>query len=143
MLRDELQEIVDDFTESPRDMRMELLLDYADGLPKLPERYATGQRPLERIRECQTPFGVAIELEHNVVRLFFDAPPQAPTTRGYAGILAAGLDGASPEEIAATPPDVYSRMLLDELITPLRLRGMSAILASVHRQVAQAQASAG
>jgi len=78
------------------------------------------------------------------VHLFFDAPPEAPTTRGYAGILAAGLDGASVDEILETSPDFAMSMGLGELVSPLRLRGMSAILARIKRQVvARTQRSAG
>ena len=36
-----------------------------------------------------------------------------------------------------TPPDFYTEMKLAELISPLRLRGMSAILAAIKRRVAQ------
>ena len=94
-LRPELREIVDEFADSPRELRLELLLDYARSLPPLPERYARDHDRLERVHECQTPFFLAVEVEDGRARLFFDAPPEAPTTRGYAGVLAAGLDGAT------------------------------------------------
>jgi cysteine desulfuration protein SufE len=139
VLRAPLQEIVDDFRMSPRELRLQLLLDHARALPALPDRYAADHGRLERVHECQTPFFLAVELEGEGdgrrVRLFFDAPPEAPTTRGYAGVLAAGLDGATPEEVLATPPDFYTAMGLAELISPLRLRGMGAILARVKRRV--------
>jgi len=43
--------------------------------------------------------------------------------------------GATAEEILATPSDFYTAMGLSELISPLRLRGMGAILGRVKRQV--------
>ena len=135
-LRPELREIVDEFADSPRELRLELLLDYANSLPPLPERYAGDHDRLERVHECQTPFFLAVEVEDGRARLFFDAPPEAPTTRGYAGVLAAGLDGATVEEVLETPPDFYTEMKLAELVSPLRLRGMSAILAAIKRRVA-------
>jgi len=144
MLPPALEEIVEDFRLSPKQMRLEMLLDYSRGLPALPERYANAHELLERVEECQTPFFVAAEIDDGHVHLFFDAPPEAPTTRGYAGILAAGLDGASVDEILETSPDFALSMGLGELVSPLRLRGMSAILARIKRQVvAQTQPSAG
>jgi len=144
MLPPALEEIVEDFRLSPKQMRLEMLLDYSRGLPALPDRYANAPELLERVEECQTPFFVAAEVEDGRVHLFFDAPPEAPTTRGYAGILAAGLDGASVDEILETSPDFAMSMGLGELVSPLRLRGMSAILARIKRQVvARTQRSAG
>jgi cysteine desulfuration protein SufE len=103
-----------------------------------------GHDAMERVEECQTPFFVAVQRDAGgAVRLHFDAPPEAPTTRGYAGVLQEGLSGATAEEILSTPSDFYLRMGLNELISPLRLRGMAAILARVKRQVAGAGAPAG
>lgn len=134
-MRPELEEIIEDFRLSPKQMRLQMLLDYANGLPALPTRYAEAHDTLERVEECQTPFFVAAELDGDRVHLFFDAPREAPTTRGYAGILAEGLDGATVDEILATPPDFALAMGLGELVSPLRLRGMGAILARIKRQV--------
>lgn len=128
---------MDDFAGAPKAFRLEMLLDFANGLAPLPPHLEADHDAMERVEECQTPFFVAVEREDgDRVRLHFDAPPEAPTTRGYAGILQEGLSGASADEILATPSDFYMRMGLAELISPLRLRGMSAILARVKRQVA-------
>ena len=109
-MRPELQSIVDEFADNERDLRLELLLEYANSLPPLPERLLADRGGLERVQECQTPLYVAVEVEDGRVRLFFDAPPEAPTTRGYASVLAAGLDGATVEEVLATPGDFYMQM---------------------------------
>lgn len=113
-----------------------MLLEFARSLPELPEDLARDGGGLEQVHECQTPFFVAVEPRADGrVALHFDAPPEAPTTRGYAGVLSAGLSGATPEEILSTPSDFFTGMGLGELISPLRLRGMGAILANVKRQV--------
>ena len=60
---------------------------------------------------------------------------EAPTTRGFAAILSAGLDGQSAEDILAVPDDFYSDLGLAALISPLRLRGMSAMLARIKKRL--------
>ena len=50
-------------------------------------------------------------------------------------MLAAGLDGATVEEVLETPSDFFVGMKLSELISPLRLRGMGAILAHIKRRL--------
>ena len=143
-MRAELEEIVEDFRVSPKQMRLQMLLDYSRSVPDLPERYAAARETLERVEECQTPFFVATEIDGETVHLFFDAPVEAPTTRGFAGILSAGLDGATVSEVLETSPDFALAMGLGELVSPLRLRGMSAILVRIKRQlVAQTEAQSG
>jgi cysteine desulfuration protein SufE len=71
----------------------------------------------------------------DTVRTFFDCPPEAPTTRAFAGILAEGLAGATTDEILAVPDDLYARMGLGQAISPLRIRGGTAILGRLKRQV--------
>ena len=139
-LRPALQAIVDEFADYERELRLELLLEYADSLPPLPERLLADRGSFERVQECQTPLYVAVEAEDGRVRLYFDAPPEAPTTRGYAAVLYAGLDGATGEELLGTPGDFYVQMKLAELISPLRLRGMSALLGMIKRRVSAATA---
>jgi cysteine desulfuration protein SufE len=141
VLPERLAEVVDEFTDTPRELVVEALLDYAGRVPALPAHLDRGS--LEQVHECQTPFFVAAEVgADGRVRLSFDAPPEAPTTRGFAGILSVGLNGCTAAEVLGTPDDFYVRMGLAEAISPLRLRGMGAILARVKRQV-RAQAAPG
>jgi cysteine desulfuration protein SufE len=131
-----LAEIVDLFaTSEPRD-RLELLLEYSQGLPPLPDAYAEHPERLEPVPECQSPLFVATEIDdERRVHLYVDAPREAPTTRGFAGIMHAGLDGLSAEEVLAVPGDVTERMALAEVVSPLRLRGAAALLGRIQRQV--------
>ena len=131
-----LQRIVDLFAGAPKELRVQALLDYSRQLPPLPPHLAGNRRAMEQVPECQTPFFLATKVEDDGrVKLWFDVPAEAPTTRGFAGILAGGLDGATAEEVLATPNDFYTRMGLAEVISSLRLRGMGAILARLKRQV--------
>lgn len=131
-----LQAIVDEFAECDRTERLDLLLEYANGLPDLPERLA-GQE-LERVHECQTPLFVQAEVDADgPVRLFFAAPDEAPTSKGFAGIIHAGLDGCTVDEVLATPSDFALGMGLAEVVSPLRMRSTGAILARIKRQLVE------
>ncbi|HEX5672432.1 MAG TPA: SufE family protein [Acidimicrobiia bacterium] len=134
-LPERLARIVDVFRSSPREFRVEALLDFSKRLPPLPPELADHREEFERVPECQTPFFLASRLEGDRVRLYFDAPPESPTVRGYAGILVAGLDGETPAAILDVDNDFYLNMGLEEVVTPLRLRGMGAIIARLKQQV--------
>lgn len=130
-----LAEIVDEFAAAPRDVVLEMLLEYADVIPPLPEELA-GREGMEQVPECQTAFFLRAEVNPDrTVTTWFDCPPEAPTTRAFAGILAEGLSGASADEVLAVPDDLYQRMGLAQAISPLRVRGGTAILARLKRQV--------
>ncbi|TQN48704.1 cysteine desulfuration protein SufE [Humibacillus xanthopallidus] len=136
-----LAEIADDFRSASNDLKLQLLLEFSDELPALPERYAGRLDQLERVDECQSPLFLTVEVddgdspEQREVHLFFDAPAEAPTTRGFAGILHEGLDGLSAAEVLAVPDDAPMRFGLAEAVSPLRLRGMVAMLGRIKRQV--------
>ncbi|MEZ2388644.1 SufE family protein [bacterium RCC_150] len=135
-----LAEIVDDFQALTEPERLQLLLEFSRGLPDLPERLLDHPELLEQVVECQSPLFLTIEHEHTpdgvVYRLFFKAPPEAPTTRGFAGVLHEGLDGLTAAEILAVPDDMPEQLGLTRAITPLRMRGMTAMLGRVKRKVA-------
>ena len=81
-LNPRLQEIADDFRSLPDKDRLQLLLEFSQDLPALPERYAGHRDRMEPVPECQTPLFLAVEVEPDeMVHLYFDAPPEAPTTR--------------------------------------------------------------
>ena len=140
-LNPRLQEIADDFRSMPDKDRLQLLLEFSQDLPALPERYAGHRDRMEPVPECQTPLFLAVEVEPDEkVHLYFDAPAEAPTTRGFAAILHAGLDGLDADEVLATPPEFSSQLGLADLVSPLRLRGMAAMLSRIKRQVREQQA---
>jgi cysteine desulfuration protein SufE len=135
-LHPRLQDIAGEFGELQGQERLQLLLEFAQELPPLPARYAEHKDLLEQVPECQTPLFLAVEVDaEDAVHLFFDAPPEAPTTRGFAGILHAGLDGLDAEDVLATPGEFTGQLGLADLVSPLRLRGMAAMLARIKRQV--------
>jgi cysteine desulfuration protein SufE len=133
-----LQEIAEEFTAMPDSQRLQLLLEFSDDLPELPARYADHPDLLEQVPECQSPLFLAVEVDADeVVHLFFHAPQEAPTTRGFAGILHTALDGLRADEVLETPAEFPGRLGLLDLVSPLRLRGMAAMLGRIKRQVSE------
>lgn len=129
-----LAEVVSDFSDVQGQDKLTLLLEFADDLPALPADLE--EAAMEPVPECQSPLFLhvdASDTEH--VRLYFSAPAEAPTTRGFASILATGLDGQSKADILSVPDDFYSELGLAALISPLRLRGMSAMLTRIKRRL--------
>ena len=136
-----LAEIAEDFRSASNDLKLQLLLEFSDELPALPERYVDHLDQLERVDECQSPLFLTGEVDDGAslvqrdVHLYFDAPAEAPTTRGFAGILHEGLDGLSAAEVLGVPDDAPMRFGLAEAVSPLRMRGMVAMLGRIKRQV--------
>jgi len=129
-----LAEIVDDFKAVEGQDKITLLLEFSTDLPALPA--GLEQAAMEPVPECQSPLFLSVDAEdRSAVRLFFSAPPEAPTTRGFASILAQGLDGLPADEILAVPDDFYTELGLADAVSPLRLRGMSAMLSRVKRHL--------
>jgi len=141
----QLAELVEDFSEvGPKD-RLQLLLELSQELPELPERYADAADTMEQVHECQSPLFLAVEVEPGgarTVHLFFSAPPEAPTTRGFASIMRTGLDGEPAADVLAVPDDFYTQLGLAQAVSPLRLRGMSAMLSRIKNHVRMATAAA-
>ena len=129
-----LAQVVSDFAEVEGQDKLRLLLEFADELPELPDDLV--ESAMEPVPECQSPLFLHVDAgDRQRVRLYFSAPAEAPTTRGFASIWAVGLDGQPADVILGVPEDFASRLGLAALISPLRLRGMSAMLTRIKRRV--------
>ena len=138
MLPAPLAELVDDFADVGPKERLQLLLELSQELPELPQRYTDAASTMEQVPECQSPLFLAVEVEDEgdrAVHLFFSAPREAPTTRGFASIMSTGLDGQPAAEVLAVPDDFYLALGLGQAVSPLRLRGMAAMLGRIKNLV--------
>lgn len=129
------QEIVDDFTLIPENQRLNMLLEYSEKLPDLPNRFEG--LDLERVEECQAPVFLAVEVIEKRANLFFDVPREAPTTRGFASILHTALNGQIASDVLAFDESFIEELGLTTLVSPLRIRGMRGMLARIKRQVTE------
>ncbi|RKQ36297.1 SufE family protein [Kocuria tytonis] len=140
----QLAELVTEFHEVPEPDKLQLLLEFSRSLPELPSRLGEHPEELEQVTECQSPLFLAVELAGTgpdaPVNLFFSAPAEAPTTRGFASILHEGLNGLPAEQVLDVPDDLPERFGLTKLVSPLRMRGMSAMLGRIKHQIRAMQA---
>ncbi len=131
-----LAEIRSDFRELGVKDRLQLLLEFSNELPELPEQYRDHPDLMERVEECQSPVFIFVEVDDaQIVHLWATAPKEAPTTRGFASILVQGLAGLTVDEVLAVPDDYPSDLGLTEAVSPLRIRGMTALLGRTKRQI--------
>ena len=132
-----LQQIVEDFALAEGSEKLELLLEYSQRMPGLPERLKSKRDEMEQVHECMTPVFVITENENGALHYYFDIPPEAPTVRGFAGVLGVGVDGTTPEQVLQIPHDFYEQMGLPEVLSPRRLNGVHAMLVYLKRLAAR------
>ena len=134
------QEIIEAFAEVPNDLRLQLLLEYANELPELPESFGDPTELFERVEECQSPVFLFVDVVESKVSVYLTAPKEAPTTRGFASILQKVLTNLSTEEVLAFSDSFVDALGLTSLVSPLRIQGMHGMLFRIKRQVREKSA---
>lgn len=133
-----LAEIRDEFLSLDEPDRLQLLLEYSGDLPEVPPAYAGRPELCERVAECQSPVYIVVDVDaEGLVAMHATAPPEAPTTRGFASILVHGITGLRADEVLAIPGDFPQSIGLTRAVSPLRIAGMTGMLMRAKRQVAE------
>jgi cysteine desulfuration protein SufE len=134
----QLDKTIRRFAGSDRQTRLELLLDFAQKLPPLPERFAAARdQGLNRVPECQSPVFLYLERENGGVTLHADAPREAPTVRGFVSLLARAIHGAAPADVAAIPGDLLDQLGLSEALGMTRMHGLTAMVGRLKRMAGE------
>jgi len=142
VLPDALAEIRDEFLELPEAERLQLLLEFSNELPPVPSEFDEHPELRERVVECQSPVYILVDVDAGgIVSMHATAPKEAPTTRGFASILVQGLAGLTVQQVLDVPDDYPLTLGLTEAVSPLRIRGMSALLGRTKRQVREKTAA--
>jgi cysteine desulfuration protein SufE len=137
-MSDKLARIIQRFRGADRQTRLELLLDYSNRLPPLPPRLiAARDQGLNRVHECQSPVYLYLEPENGGVRLYADAPREAPTVRGFVSVLERAIQGTPAAEAAALPIDLLEQLGLAEALGMTRMQGLTAIVGRIRRMAAE------
>lgn len=142
-MSDKLNEIAELFQSVDPEMRLELLLDYANRLPALPDRLrAEADSDAHRVHECQTPLFLWVESsaqsngDPSRVDIHIEVAEEAPTVKGIASILVEAYSGQPADDVTQIPNDLLNRLGLGEAIRMTRIVGLSALLARIRREAA-------
>ena len=127
-----LEQLQAEFAEADPRERLELLLEFAEGLPPLPPHLqAEKNAGKQRVPECMTPVYLWVELENGLVRMQADVAPEAPTVKGFMGILVDLFSGATPAEVLSASDDFIDKLGLSQSLGMQRMHGLHAILRRV------------
>lgn len=130
-----LAELEAEFADLDGREKLELLVEYAAGLPPLPAAFEARKAAAEgRIHECQTPVFLWTETaDDGTALLVADVAPEAPTVKGFVALLATALGGRPVAEIADLPEDFAESLGLGPVLGMLRSRGLRAITQRIKR----------
>jgi cysteine desulfuration protein SufE len=138
-LNDKVEAIAAEFEELEPRERLELLLEFAEKLPPLPQALEQQRdQGAGRVHECQTPVFLWADVENGRVRVFAEVAPEAPTVKGFVSLLAEIFSGAAPDEVLAFQPNLVARFGLADALGMVRMRGLTAIAHHIRQKVASA-----
>lgn len=133
-----LDEYISEFADLDPQEKLELLIEFGDSLPPLPEgaieRFHAGEC---RVQECQTPVFLQTEVEAGRLKLAAHVPEKSPTVRGFVAMLVLGLDREPLATVRQVPADLVAQLGLNEVLGMTRSRGFSGILARIRSVACQ------
>jgi cysteine desulfuration protein SufE len=138
LVQERLDRIAEEFADLEPRERLEMLLEFAENLPPLPpELQAQRDAGEHRVHECQTPVFLWVLRENGHIHVHGDVAPEAPTVKGFVGIMVEACSGASAEDVLAADPNLVQRLGLAEALGMVRMRGLSAIVHRIRRETQQ------
>ena len=122
-----IQKILTRFQTLSPDMVRQALVQYANRLPPLPERFRGLDEEQYRVHECQTPVAIYPELKEGKLYFHADVPQGAPTIRALLAMIFEAVNGQPPEAVLAIPSD-FVRLVMDKLGLGTREVGLNAMV---------------
>jgi cysteine desulfuration protein SufE len=143
-VQQKLDRIVAEFDDLDAREKLELLVDFAKGLPPLPPDYQARKAGEDRrVHECQTPVFLWTEVHEGAARLVAEVAPEAPTVKGFVALLAEAVAGRPAAEAATVGEDLLERLGLIDVLGMMRSGGLRAILVRVRQGFAAAARGEG
>lgn len=121
------------------DMTRQALVQYANRLPDLPERFQNVDREDYAVHECMTPVAIFPEVVDGKMYYYADVPQSAPTIRALLAMIFDAINGQAPETVLAIPQD-FVRLVMDKLGLGTREVGLNAMVARLKGAARRAQA---
>src|SRR5690606_30141930 len=121
------QKLLNRFATRSPDLVRQALVQYANRLPPLPERFSGLDAEQYRVHECQTPVAIYPELKDGKLYFHADVPQGAPTIRALLAMIFEAVNGQPPESVLAIPSD-FVRQVMDKLGLGTREVGLNAMV---------------
>lgn len=128
----EIQKILDRFQKLTPDMTRQALVQYANRLPDLPERFQGLDREQYAVHECMTPVAIFPEVVDGKMYYYADVPRSAPTIRALLAMIFEAVNGRPPQTVLAIPND-FVRTVMDKLGLGTREIGLNAMIERLRR----------
>lgn len=131
-----LESIIDEFADADARERLEMLLEFADSLPPLPERLqAERAAGKNRVNECQTQVQLWVDVIEGKVQLNADVAPEAPTVKGFVALLVDTLSGQTTQDVLSVKANLLQRLGLSEVLGMVRMRGLTGVINRIRHEV--------
>ncbi len=137
-----IQKLLNRFASLTPDLVRQALVQYANRLPPLPERFRELDPEAHRVHECQTPVALYSEVEDGKMHYYADVPREAPTIRALLAMLFDALNGQPAETTLAIPPD-FVRQVMGKIGLQAREVGLNAMVERLKREARAAVQARG
>jgi cysteine desulfuration protein SufE len=138
---DGIAKILRRFATLSPDLTRQALVQYANRLPPLPERFQNLDREDFAVHECMTPVAIYPEVVDGRMYYYADVPSSAPTIRALLAMIFEAVNGQPPESVLGIPQD-FVRQVMDKLGLGTREVGLNAMVERL-RRAARAAVDAG
>jgi len=135
-LAEKQQQMIEDlaFIEDAQE-RLSAIVDRARSRPPLPEAERT---EVNRVKGCVSQAWVAGEIRDG--RCHFRSDADSPLVRGLLALLCDFYSDATPDDVAATEPELFETLGVAQNLTPTRLNGLRSVRTKI-RDFARAQST--
>lgn len=130
------QELTEEFQELSPEERLEELMESAERLPPVSASRLTTPLPEScRIKECQTPVYLWVDVHDGRVHLEAEVSPKSPTVRGLVSLVVEALEGAPLSDVLSLPDDWLGELGLTETLGMTRQQGFHGVIMRIKQEV--------
>jgi cysteine desulfuration protein SufE len=135
-----LEKILRRFATLSPDMTRQALVQYANKLPPLPERFQVLDAGQYRVHECQTPVAIFPEFVDGKMVYHADLPRESAALRALLAMIFDAVNGQPPETVLSIPPD-FVRQVMGNIGLQAREAGLNAMVERLKRHAREAVAA--
>jgi len=135
-----IEKILRRFASLSPDMTRQALVQYANKLPPMPERFQGVDLDQYRVHECQTPVAIFPEVVDGKMYYHAELPRESAALRALLAMIFDAVNGQPPETVLGIPPD-FVRQVMGSIGLQAREAGLNAMVERLKRHAREAVAS--